>query len=90
MIRIDENYYIDADTKCYTLKEKGIKKSEDGTESEIFKDLGYYTTLEGCLYGLIKKETRKYIKNTNEATVSDLSNKIKELEKYFRDKFGDI
>lgn len=39
MIKINDKYYIDADSKNYTLKEKTKVTSKDGTESEGFKEL---------------------------------------------------
>lgn len=88
MIKIDERYYIDADTKSYTLKEKMEKLDEEG--KIWFKDLGYYTTLGDLAIGLIRKETRRYIKESNDGSLEDLIKKIEELEKYFKDRLGKV
>lgn len=88
MIKIDEKYYIDADTKSYTLKEKMEKVDEEG--KIWFKDLGYYTTLGDLTIGLIRKETRRYIKESNDGNLEDLIKKIEELEKYFKDRLGKV
>ena len=79
MVKLTDTYYIDADIRCYTLKEKTIvqdKKSKN-YGNEIFKDLGYYVSLEECLKGYIKVVTRKYIHNNNIET----EQLIKEIQK---------
>ena len=68
MIKINDRFYIDADTSCYKLQEKTTVQDETSKNfgQEVFKDLGYYTTLESCLNGILKTLTREYIgKDTN-------------------------
>ena len=55
MIKIDDKFFIDADSNSYTLKEKDKiqdKKSKNYGE-EVFRDRGYYVTLEGVLNGYL-------------------------------------
>ena len=51
MIKVTDRFYINANCNCYTLQEKTTVKDENSENygKEIFKDLGYYTTLENCL-----------------------------------------
>lgn len=79
MIKIDDKFFIDADSNSYTLKEKDKiqdKKSKNYGE-EVFRDRGYYVTLEGVLNGYLKAQTREFVQN-NEADVKEL---IKEIKK---------
>ena len=79
MIKIDDKFFIDADSNSYTLKEKDKiqdKKSKNYGE-EVFRDRGYYVTLEGVLNGYLKAQTRDYVQN-NETDVKEL---IKEIKK---------
>lgn len=79
MIKIDDKFFIDADSNCYTLKEKSIiqdKKSKNYGE-EVFRDRGYYVTLEGVLNGYLKAQTREFVQN-NETDIKEL---IKEINK---------
>ena len=62
MIKIDDKFFIDADSNSYTLKEKDKiqdKKSKNYGE-EVFRDRGYYVTLEGVLNGYLKAQTREF------------------------------
>ena len=79
MIKIDDKFFIDADSNSYTLKEKDKiqdKKSKNYGE-EVFRDRGYYGTLEGVLNGYLKAQTREFVQN-NETDVKEL---IKEIKK---------
>lgn len=79
MIKIDDKFFIDADSNSYTLKEKDKiqdKKSKNYGE-EVFRDRGYYVTLEGVLNGYLKAQTREFVQN-NETDIKEL---IKEIKK---------
>ena len=52
MIKVDENYYIDVDDNCYTVKIDMHKQDKKG--SQIYTTEGYYGNLEGALKGVIK------------------------------------
>lgn len=79
MVKIDDVYYIDADTHCYTLMEKKNVQNKESKNfgKDNFKDLGYYVSLEECLKGYVKTVTRKYI-HDNSISTTDL---IKEIQK---------
>ena len=55
MVKINERFYINADTNCYKLQEKTTVQDENSKNfgQEVFKDLGYYSTLESCLNGIL-------------------------------------
>lgn len=83
MVKIDDKFYVDADSNSYILKEKDKvrdKKSKKYGE-DVFKDRGYYVSLEGVLNGYLKVQTRDYIKN-NDVGVKDLLKEIKEQTKF--------
>lgn len=90
MVKINDKYYIDADSKNYTLKEKTKVTSKDGTEGEGFKELGYYTTLESLFNGLLKTELRAFITESDNASIEALLKKLKELEKFIKDKLKEV
>ncbi len=79
MFKINDDFYIDADSNCYTLKEKTVVKDEKSKKfgEEVFKDRGYYVTLEGILNGFLKVQTRDWI-NKNGGDIKDL---LKEVQK---------
>lgn len=83
MIKITDRFYINANTNCYTLQEKTTVKDEKSKNfgQEVFKDLGYYTTIESCL----KVTTREYISREEENSIQDLLKEIKRASDYLKD-----
>lgn len=82
MIRIDEEYLINANENCYTLER--ISKVEDINSKNYGKETrtiqGYYTTIENALNGYIKYKTRKYMSKETENTFTELMDMIKKIE----------
>lgn len=86
MIKVTDRFYINASTNCYSLQEKTIvqdAKSENYGK-EIFKDLGYYTTLESCLKGILKTTTREFIGQEQENTLKELMTQIKLQDEFLK------
>lgn len=86
MIKVTNRFYIDATTNCYVLKEKTTIQDEESKNyrQEIFKDAGYYTSLESCLQGILKITTREYIARDEERNIKELMEEIKRAEKYLK------
>lgn len=85
MIKIDDKFFIDADSNSYTLKEKDKiqdKKSKNYGE-EVFRDRGYYVTLEGVLNGYLKAQTREFVQN-NEVDIKELIKEIKKQTEFVK------
>lgn len=84
MIKVTDRFYIDANTNCYVLKEKTIVQDENSKNygQEVLKDLGYYTSLESLLKGILKTTTREYIFKQGERSIQDLIKEIKRTEEY--------
>ena len=84
MVKISDRFYIDADTNCYLLKEKTIIQDEKSKNygKEAYKDLGYYSTLESCLEGMLKRLTREYIGKEEINSLSELKTLIKSQTEY--------
>ena len=85
MIKIDDKFFIDADSNSYTLKEKDKiqdKKSKNYGE-EVFRDRGYYVTLEGVLNGYLKAQTREFVQK-NEADTKELVKEIKKQTEFVK------
>lgn len=82
MIKISDRFYISANTNCYTLQEKTTIKDQNSRNygQEVFKDLGYFTSIEGCLKGVLKISTREYISKNVENSIEDLILEIKIIE----------
>ena len=79
MIKVTDRFYINANTNCYTLQEKTKVQDENSKNygQEVFKDIGYYTTLEQCLKGILKASTREYVGGDREKSIHELIGFIK-------------
>lgn len=86
MIKINERYYIDADTHCYVLREKKQIQDENSKNygNYIYKDLGYYVTIEQAINGFIKKALREYISTEDEKSIADLKKEFKKLQDFIK------
>lgn len=79
MVKITDRFYINATSNCYTLQEKTTVQDENSENygKEIYKDLGYYTSLENCLQGILKTTTREFIAQEQENSVKELIEQVK-------------
>jgi hypothetical protein len=86
MIKVTDKYYITANTNCYTLQEKTTIQDEQSKNygQEVFKDLGYYTSLESCLNGILKANTREYISKSEANTLQELIQEIRNIDNYIK------
>ena len=86
MIKITDKFYIKADTNNYTLTEKTIVQDKESKNygQEIFKDIGYYPTLEMALNGIMTAITRKYISSEEENSVKELKEQIKQTKEFLQ------
>lgn len=86
MIKITDRFYIDANSNCYVLKEKTIVQDENSKnyKQEIFKDAGYYTSLESLLRGILKTTTREFIAREEENSIQDLIKEINEVDEFLK------
>ena len=76
MIKINEKIFISADEHNVILQEKG-KNSK--TDKDTMKILGYYTTIEEALKGLLKKEFRKYLSKKDEVSLEEALKKEEKI-----------
>ena len=90
MIKIDDEYLINANESCYTLEK--ISTIEDTNSQNYGKETrtiqGYYTTIESALNGYIKVKTRKYISKDTENNMQELLSEIKNLKEYLKETIG--
>lgn len=80
MIKIDDEYIINATESCYTLEKIGqvedVNSKNYGNETRTI--YGYYTTLENLLKGYIEAKTRKFVSKKTINTFQELINEMKE------------
>lgn len=89
MIKIDDEFLINATDSCYTLETintvQDTESKNYGKETRTIQ--GYYTSIENALNGYLKCKTRKYVGLADTKTIHDLINYIKELEEIIKDNF---
>ena len=92
MIKVIDRFYINASSNCYTLQEKTTVQDEKSQNygKEIFKDLGYYTTLENCLQGILKTTTREFIAQEQENSIKELLIQVKMQTEFLKNLKLDI
>ena len=92
MIKITDKYFLDADSNNFMLKEKTINKDKKSKNfgKEDYNTLGYYSTIESALKGLVKSELRKFIGKSKIQEVEDLTKKIEELTLFFNKKLKEV
>lgn len=90
MVKIDNEYIINANESCYTLEK--ISTIEDTNSQNYGKETrtiqGYYTTIESALNGYIKVKTRKYISKDTENNMQELLSEIKNLKECLKGTIG--
>lgn len=84
MIHVEDEFYIDADVNCYTLREaKGkTKKGEP-----IWTVYGYYSTLREAIRGYKTLRTRKIV-NEHENTLASAIAELEALNDHFEKLLG--
>ena len=86
MIKIDDEYLLNANENCYTLER--ISTIEDTSSPNYGKETktiqGYYTTIESALNGYIKCQIRKFISKDTKNTFAELIKVIKNLKIYIQ------
>jgi len=84
MIRINDEYAIDADIHCYTLCQKGIVATGKNAGEQFWKTLGYYPTVSGCLQGLQKHLQRQAVQ-TEDMTLNEAYEAFRKLYEQVRE-----
>ena len=92
MIKIDDEYIINANENCYTLEKIG--KIEDISSQNFGKETrtiqGYYTTIENALNGYIKSKIRKFVAKETNTDINELILEINKLKNYMNLKMEEI
>ena len=92
MLRIDEEYIINATDNCYTLENintvQDINSKNYGQQIRIIK--GYYTSMQGALKGYLKYKMRKYVGQASETTLNDFIKYLNKLENVIKDLVGNV
>ena len=81
-IRIGK-YVISSDSLCFTLNEEKKVKEGKNKGDEYLHPIGYYSTVESCMEGLLQYK----IKKSDATSIKELVDEIKEISKFIRGQF---
>ena len=78
MIKITNDYYLDADSRNYILKKKTVVQDENSKNfgEEKYSDEGFYASIESAVKGLLTLLTRNYISKKTVNSIEELKNEI--------------
>ncbi len=82
MVKIDDTYYMNADSNCYMLCTKANYLDKEG--NVVYINEGYYTTLESLLNAILKKELRKFISKKDMNSIKDLKEEVIKQTEYVK------
>lgn len=88
MIKVDNDYYIQADTYCYQVLKKGGK---DKNGKDLYRVLSYPSSLSKSIEYIMKYKQREFVNDNNvelkevldqfEKINKEMYKKLKEIEK---------
>lgn len=81
MVKINEEYYIDADTYSYQLKQVHYAETKKGEQIRDDKTIGYYPTVEELLKGYLKHRGREIVKTKEFSNIQSYMKYIQKLDK---------
>lgn len=86
MIKVTDRFYITANANCYTLQEKRkvLDVNSENYGKDTFKELGYYSTLESCLKGILTTTTREYIGREDKNNIYELQKQINKANDFLQ------
>ena len=95
MVKINDIYSFNADSRSYTLYEKCEVKEKTNDEDlgkldkdvktkEGYRVVAYYTTIGQMIDGIFKRELRKSIAKNEVRSLEGVKNKIEELHEYIK------
>ena len=92
MIKIDDEYIINATENCYTLEKistvQDCESQNYGKETKSIQ--GYYTSMQNALKGYLKCKMRKFVGQEKTNSINDFIKYLDKIEKFLKDMFGDI
>lgn len=83
MIELTNDLYIIADDMCFTLSRKRIVQSGKDAGKEMYKPLGYYSTLSSALQGAYKALILEGLRTEGVISLKDAITLVDELHTAF-------
>lgn len=84
MIIINENYRIEQDEYCYTLKERKILKTGKNIGGEVWKTLSYHRTVQAALYSYRNRRIKTLSHGDTDVKIENWISSIVEQDEDFK------
>ena len=84
MIIINENYRIEQDEYCYTLKERKILKTGKNIGGEVWKTLSHHRTVQAALYSYRNRRIKTLSRGDTDVKIENWISSIVEQDEAFK------
>lgn len=84
MIIINENYRIESDEYCYTLKERKILKTGKNIGAEFWEPLSYHKTVQAALYSYRNRRIKTLSQADTDVKIENWISNIVEQDEAFK------
>ena len=84
MIIINENYRIESDEYCYSLRERSILKSGKNIGGEVWRTLSYHRTVQAALYSYRNRRIKTLSQGDTDVKIENWIDCIAEHDEAFK------
>jgi hypothetical protein len=84
MIIINENYRIEQDEYCYTLKERKILKTGKNIGTELWEPLSYHKTVQAALYSYRNRRIKTLSRDDTDVKIEEWISSIVAQDEAFK------
>ena len=84
MIIINENYRIESDEYCYTLKERKVRVKGKNIGAELWEPLSYHKTVQAALYSYRNRRIKTLSGDDTDAKIEKWISSVVEQDESFK------
>lgn len=84
MINLNDDYFITADSYCFTLKRRGSGKNKDGEPIQTETNVGCYSSVSNAIKGAIRDTKLRAVKEKT-YTLAEWLVKIQDINESFEE-----
>jgi hypothetical protein len=84
MIIINDNYRIESDEYCYSLRERSILKSGKNIGGEVWRTLSYHRTVQAALYSYRNRRIKTLSGDDTDVKIEKWISSVGEQDEAFK------
>ena len=84
MIIINDNYRIESDAYCYSLRERSILKSGKNIGGEVWRTLAYHRTVQAALYSYRNRRIKSLSQADTDVKIENWISSVAEQDEAFK------